>query len=635
MKRTVDNVFFRLWTFLRGALRLFFYKRTEAWTVERKHGFLILKELFWKHKIGVMGMLGVNVLAGLAEGGTLAILALAVSALVEDKTSDIPGPLALFVGTLSSVGLEVGRGGIFLLLVVAAIIIQVIKSGLQYTGKAIGIHLRFKVLAELQGRTLGQVMSFDMSEVVKHPAGRLGGLVGQSGQFAGVVTLTNAVLLSIIMLIVYVVALFYLSVSLTVVALFVAGALSFCLGPVVEKLKYLGGIIARQGLERSRITTEYLVSPRLLRVFSMTRDAEREINDVRDEVYTAQKKGTLITASIDPAAEALTVTAAGLFLIVGYLSAVENALVLIPKLFLFFVIMNRMMPQIKTLNQCRIGFASALVNIDLVAEFLRTEGKTFTRLTGKRFAKFDKDIEFRNVSFRYVEGDTEVLSDVSFIIPKGKTVAIVGGSGAGKSTIVNLLAGLYEPTKGEILIDGEPLGGLHLDDWLKSLAIVDQDVTLLNVTVEKNIALTRPITETQVNMATRMASASEFIENLSDGYRTIIGDRGLRLSGGQRQRISIARALFDNPDLVIFDEATSALDSSTENKIRSTLLDLKNEKTVVVIAHRLSTITHADEIIVLDQGKIVENGGFDELVRNEGPFAELWALQSNRPMTEN
>jgi subfamily B ATP-binding cassette protein MsbA len=240
---------------------------------------------------------------------------------------------------------------------------------------------------------------------------------------------------------------------------------------------------------------------------------------------------------------------------------------------------------------------------------------------------FDDRIEFVNVSFRYT--DRPVLQNISLTIPKGKTIALVGPSGVGKSTIADLIPRFYEATEGQVIIDGTDVKDYTMESLRSHMSFVTQEIILFNDTIFNNIALGRPdATEEDVIRAAKIANAHEFIMNTENGYQTNIGDRGIRLSGGQRQRLSIARAVFKNPSILILDEATSSLDTESEKSVQDALNKLMKGRTVLVIAHRLSTIKEADEIIIMQDGQIVERGNHYELIGiEESIYRKLTLLQ--------
>jgi len=333
---------------------------------------------------------------------------------------------------------------------------------------------------------------------------------------------------------------------------------------------------------------------------------------------------------VDPLVDSLTILSAGAFLVVGYLASGDRALDVLPTLFLFLLMLNRMMPHAKALNEARLGIAGSMRLIRQAGQLLRTHDKVFTRTGGEQVKAVQKAIRLNSVSFSYPDTVSPVLTDITFSVNKGETVALVGGSGGGKSTVISLLLGLYDPTKGSITIDGADIRTIDIEMWRRSVGTVDQEVFLMNATIRENIAFaTDHWHEEDIVNAARSAHAHEFIEEFAKGYDTIIGDRGFRLSGGQQQRLALARALLRAPDILILDEATSALDGESEKLIQQALEELHASVTVVVIAHRLSTITHANKVIVIEKGVIVEQGTPTELVANDSRFAQLWKIQSN------
>ena len=237
------------------------------------------------------------------------------------------------------------------------------------------------------------------------------------------------------------------------------------------------------------------------------------------------------------------------------------------------------------------------------------------------------ELAFENVSFSY-KPDRAILTDVSFTVPAGRTLAIVGASGSGKSSLIRLLFRLYEPTSGRILLDGVPTSELPLAQMREAIAVVPQDTVLFNDTIGHNIGFGQQgATQEQIEHAAKLAHLHDFIASLPEGYSTPVGERGLKLSGGEKQRVAIARAALKNPAIFVFDEATSSLDSRSEREILNNLIEVSKSCTTLVIAHRLSTVVHADEILVLDHGTIVERGAHAVLLEAGGSYAALWRAQ--------
>ena len=241
------------------------------------------------------------------------------------------------------------------------------------------------------------------------------------------------------------------------------------------------------------------------------------------------------------------------------------------------------------------------------------------------------EVCFEHVCFSYNE-KREILKDISFTIPAGTITAVVGQSGAGKSTLARLLFRFYDVQSGAILLDGQNIQDLEQASLRKAIGIVPQDTVLFNDSISYNIAYGNPqATPDEIHEAARAAQMSHFIEHLPDGYKTQVGERGLKLSGGEKQRVAIARTLLKKPALLIFDEATSALDSKTERALQEELFSLAKNRTTLIIAHRLSTVVHADQILVMDQGQIIERGTHDQLLKMNGRYASMWQMQENSP----
>jgi len=281
---------------------------------------------------------------------------------------------------------------------------------------------------------------------------------------------------------------------------------------------------------------------------------------------------------------------------------------------------------LKTIASFPAAMAVTLASAERVFDFLDQPATEVDR-PGEESARFEREVVFDRVSFRYGKGDL-VLEDVSFHLPRGKVVALVGPSGAGKTTAADLLPRFHDPTDGQILMDGVPLTRLTRQSIRALMGVVSQDTVLLNDTVAANISYgSRGATREQVEAAAGAANAAGFIASLPNGYDTMLGERGTRLSGGQRQRIAIARALLRDPPILILDEATSALDTESERLVQQAIERLMRQRTVLVIAHRLATVRDADEIIVLEAGRVVQRGTHQELLRTGGLYRRLYDLQ--------
>ncbi len=293
----------------------------------------------------------------------------------------------------------------------------------------------------------------------------------------------------------------------------------------------------------------------------------------------------------------------------------------------FLITALRIMSPLKAIAQVPAAMAMAVASAERVFELLdQPAGEADP--PGAQPAAFERELVFDRVGFRYEPDGEPVLQDVSFRVGKGRVLAIVGPSGAGKTTLLDLVPRFYDPTEGAILLDGVPLTRLSRRSLRALIGVVGQETVLLNDTVFANIAYGRPdATPRQVEAAAAAANATEFIGQLPQGYQTMLGERGMRLSGGQRQRIAIARALLRDPPILILDEATSALDTESERLVQGAIDRLMRDRTVLVVAHRLTTVRHADEILVIDRGRLVERGTHQALLARNGLYRRLHDLQ--------
>ena len=303
-----------------------------------------------------------------------------------------------------------------------------------------------------------------------------------------------------------------------------------------------------------------------------------------------------------------------------------------PTIIFYLVMLYSIINPLKEFSRASYNIPKGLASMERIDKILKAEIEIKDKENPEHIASFEHQIEFRHVSFAYTDNKTDeliyVLKDINLIIPKGKTVALVGQSGSGKSTMVDLIPRYYDVQEGEVLIDGINVKDLAVHDLRQLIGNVNQEAILFNASFKDNIRFGKTdATDEEIANAAKIANAYEFITKSEKGFDTNIGDRGGRLSGGQRQRISIARAILKNPPILILDEATSALDTESERLVQDALEKLMKTRTTVAVAHRLSTIKHADEICVLHEGRIVERGSHDELIAKDGYYKKLHDMQ--------
>ncbi len=385
--------------------------------------------------------------------------------------------------------------------------------------------------------------------------------------------------------------------------------------------------------ERGRITAEVtgrlaetIGGIRLIKVYT----AEERERKVFSAGVTSLFKNIAATITGTSATTALSTAVVGLIsvlvMVFGGRAVIAGSMTL-GDLFMYVIFIGLVAAPLVQIANIGTQLTEAFAGLDRIRELRDMATEDQEDENRQALPPLRGDVAFENVWFEY-EADTPVLRDVSFTAPAGTTTALVGSSGSGKSTLISLIMAFARPQQGRILVDGTDLATLKLQEYRRQLGVVLQDNFLFDGTVRENIAFTRPgATDEEVREVARVANVDEFVSRFADGYDTIVGERGVKLSGGQRQRVAIARAILADPRVLILDEATSSLDSESEQLIQEGLQRLRAGRTTFVIAHRLSTITSADQILVLEQGQIVERGTHDELLDINGRYRELYDRQ--------
>jgi ATP-binding cassette subfamily B protein/subfamily B ATP-binding cassette protein MsbA len=386
--------------------------------------------------------------------------------------------------------------------------------------------------------------------------------------------------------------------------------------------------------QRQRIdgnATETFSGIRVVRAFSKTRNESSRFVREGDFLVRQQLFTWWWTRIIETIWEVVVPLASTGLLLYGGYQIIHNELTL-GDLMMFLVYLTMLLGPLATIAASAVSFQNNLAGLDRVLDVLEIEDELETRpnAVSLNAQSVNGSLSLHDVSFSYPESSTMVLDGIDLEVQAGETVALVGRSGAGKTTLTNLIARFYDTGSGSICLDGRDLREIELNSYRSLLGIVEQDVFLFDGTIRENIAYAnRNATDHQVVEAARVAAADRFIEQLPQGYDSIIGERGVKLSGGQRQRIAIARAILANPKILILDEATSNLDSESEQLIQNCLAELLQDRTAFVIAHRLSTITGADKIVVLEGGRILEVGSHEQLLQGGGAYKEMVMLQMN------
>jgi len=431
-----------------------------------------------------------------------------------------------------------------------------------------------------------------------------------------------------ITLLAYLVFLFILSPQLTIFVLIVLPISGFIIGRIGRSLRRTSDKVQSKMGNMVSLIEETISGLRVIKAFNaidFTYNIFVKANTDFAKVSTRMIRKRDLAS---PLSEFLGIMVTAIILWYGGGLILAQDKSLDATLFIVYLgVFSQLLPPAKDISQAAAYIQKGASSLDRIDYILQAEEVIVEKPNPVHISELTHSIEYRNVSFSY---NTEpVLNGINLIIPKGKTIALVGQSGGGKSTMVDLLPRFYDITGGELLIDGHDVRDIAIADVRGLMGIVNQETILFNGSVFDNISFgMKNVTLEKVISAAKVANAHEFIEKLDKGYNTNIGDRGLKLSGGQRQRISIARAVLKNPPVLILDEATSALDTESERLVQDALVKLMENRTSVVIAHRLSTIQHADEIIVLNAGQIVQRGNHRDLIATEGIYKKLCEMQS-------
>jgi subfamily B ATP-binding cassette protein MsbA len=423
--------------------------------------------------------------------------------------------------------------------------------------------------------------------------------------------------------------LFVISAKLTLFILILIPVLGLVIGRITKSLKRHSQEVAKKQGETLSSLDETLGGLRVIKAFNIEPLLRKRFFKISDELVDARNRISYRRDLASPLSEVLGVVLFSIVLYYGGRLVLRNefleASAFITFLGIFYNIINPAKGLSTSFSNMRKGAAA----IDRIEEIMHTPVMVDANPDGKKLDAFTDRIEFRDVSFRYE--DAVILDHINLIIKKGQTIALVGSSGAGKSTLADLVPRFHDTSNGEVLIDGVNIKDYSLTSVRSLMSIVTQEPILFNDTIRNNIALGKmEATDEEIEEAAKIANAHDFIIKKEKGYDTFIGDRGTKLSGGERQRLTIARAVLKNPPILILDEATSSLDTESERLVQDAINNMMQRRTSIVIAHRLSTIRHADEIIVLQKGKIAERGTHEELLQKNGFYKRLVDMQEVR-----
>ena len=509
-----------------------------------------------------------------------------------------------------------------------------LKTGAYFLSSATIIPIRTGIVRDIRNQLYQKINSLSLSFFSEERKGDI--IARMSGDVqeveSSIMSSLDMLFKNPILILFYFITLICISWQLTLFTILFVPPFGWFMGLVGRKLKAQS--ISAQSLwsDTMSMVEETLGGLRIIKAFCAEDKMNMRFNQVNSEYRDNVKRVNIRQQMAHPMSEFLGTILIVIVLWFGGILVLDYGRIDGPTIIFYLVMLYSIINPLKEFSRASYNIPKGLASMERIDKILKAEIEIKDKENPEHIASFEHQIEFRHVSFAYTDNKTDeliyVLKDINLIIPKGKTVALVGQSGSGKSTMVDLIPRYYDVQEGEVLIDGINVKDLAVHDLRQLIGNVNQEAILFNASFKDNIRFGKTdATDEEIANAAKIANAYEFITKSEKGFDTNIGDRGGRLSGGQRQRISIARAILKNPPILILDEATSALDTESERLVQDALEKLMKTRTTVAVAHRLSTIKHADEICVLHEGRIVERGSHDELIAKDGYYKKLHDMQ--------
>ncbi len=505
-------------------------------------------------------------------------------------------------------------------------IVVLLRAALTYGNMVTFTWLTMKVGHRIRSRLFEQLMTVSFRFIEKCSSGRLlNALSTETWRATDALSGLFRILIGVCSIAVYFTLLMLISWKLTLLVTAIMVVISVIVRLLTRQTQSLGEKVTWYNTELTNRMVEGIDGMKVIRAFVRESYEQKRFAQTSRRLTNLIVRLTMLHGTISPVYQVLTAA-----LLLAVLLTNIHSPEKIHSILIFIFILYRLQPRIIALDGARNKILSLASAVEEINSLLAETKKSLPNGTIP-FKELKKGIFFNKLTFKYNSEEKPALQKISISIPVGKTTALVGHSGAGKSTLIKLLLRFYDASEGNIYVDDYPMKSLETESWRKTIALVSQDVYVFNASIQDNIAYGRLDADgEEIIVAARIADAHEFICQLPHGYDTKVGDRGIRLSGGQLQRITLARAIVRKPGIIILDEATNALDSISEQLIQEALEKLSLDCTVIVIAHRLSTIENADQIIVLNKGRVCEQGTFQDLLKLDGYFARLYKLQYKR-----
>ena len=524
-----------------------------------------------------------------------------------------------------------GPARVLLGLCVTFCAIVFIKTACYFGAAAVMVPIRTGIVKDLRMQIYNKILSLPLGFFSQERKGDIiARISGDVQEVENSITSTLEMLIkNPVLIIIYMSVLLIMSWELTLFTILFAPVMIWTMGAIGRKLRAQSAEAQQYWSDTMSQVEETLGGLRIIKAFLAENKMSARFEGITDAMRRKNNRVAVRQASAHPVSELLGSTMIAIVLwFGGTLILSSKSIIDAPSFMSYMAILYCIIQPIKDLSRAAYGIPKGLASMERINVILNAENPITQTPFSKHISTFNEAISFEDVSFCYEQGGKQVLKNIDLKISKGRNIAIVGASGAGKSTLVDLIPRFYDPTSGRITIDGINIKDVCIRDLRGLMGNVNQDPILFNDTIFNNIAFgVENATMEQVIAAAKIANAHDFIMEKENGYDTTIGDRGQLLSGGQRQRISIARAILQNPPILILDEATASLDTESERMVQEALDYLMSSRTTISIAHRLSTVKKADEIIVMNEGRIVERGTHDELLLKNGYYKKLYEMQ--------
>jgi ATP-binding cassette, subfamily B, bacterial MsbA len=587
----------------------------------------------YPHRWRMVGAVACSVLSSVLDGYSFALLIPFLNALFgKPPLPGSTGPLTDFLRfTIGALLNPADKMGSLETVIVIILVIVMAKNVLVWLGGQLGAQLQEYVTRDMRNAVYAHLQRLPLRYFTRTKGGQITArILADTDQTKALITqIVTSGLQNTSLIIVYIAVMFGISWRLSLIALVVAPVVTGILQPLLRKLRKNYRRLRADYGEMLSVLQEVVAGMRLVKSFRAEPYEERRFDEASEQYSRGLVRVTRLALLSQPITEMLGTLVATALLWVGAREVLVEHTLLDSQLIVFLAIVLKLLQPLKQVTLIPTTAQASFAAAERIFEILEEPTETaIDRGTRGANANFDA-VVFDHVCFSYAAESDPVLVDVSFTAPRGHVVALVGASGAGKSTLVDLIPRFIEPTAGRITLEGVDTRDIKLPALRALTGIVSQDTVLFNDSVRHNIAYGGEgrYSDREIEDAARAANAHGFITELPQGYDTVLGERGTRLSGGQRQRLAIARALLTDPPILILDEATSALDTESERLVQEAIDRLLAGRTVFVIAHRLSTIAHADQILVLDRGHVVERGTHDELLAKRGAYHRLYTLQ--------